>query len=62
VVANVQRENIGSRAAEHRLDEPARLSLGMVAPRQGPPQFHLASQLWLRNAMLFSGSGVPVTR
>jgi hypothetical protein len=45
VVVNVQRENIGSRAAEHRLDEPARLSLGMVAPRQSPPPFHLASSL-----------------
>ena len=31
---------IGSRSAEHRFDEPARLSLGMVASRQSPPPFH----------------------
>ncbi|HEV2732136.1 MAG TPA: hypothetical protein VGV15_19070, partial [Terriglobales bacterium] len=29
------------RAPLHRLDEPARLSLGMVASRQSPPPFHL---------------------
>ena len=38
---NAQRERIGSRTAEHWLDEPARLSLGMVVSRQSPPPFHL---------------------
>jgi len=43
---NAQRERIGSRdAAEHRLDEPARLSLGMVASLQNPPPFHPAGSL-----------------
>ena len=42
---NTQRERIGSRAAEHQLDEPARLSQAMVASPQSPPPFHLASSL-----------------
>jgi hypothetical protein len=32
-------------AADHRLDEPTRLSLGMVASLQNPPPFHLAKSL-----------------
>jgi len=31
------------RAARHRLDEPTRLSLGMVASLQSPPPFHLVT-------------------
>jgi hypothetical protein len=56
---NAQRERIVSRAAEHRLDEPARLSLGMVGSRQSSPPFHLASSMKLRRAMVFSTSGLP---
>src|ERR1035438_6106415 len=33
------------RAREHRLDEPARLSLGMVASLQSPLPFHPAKSL-----------------
>jgi len=44
---SAQGERIGSRAAEHRLDEPARLSLGMVASRRArlhfPWQVHCSS-------------------
>ncbi len=41
LVVSVQRERIGSRAAKHRLDEPARLSLSsMVASLQSLPPFH----------------------
>ena len=40
---SVQRGRRTSRAAEHRLDEPARLSLGMVASLQSPPPFRPAS-------------------
>lgn len=42
IMEKQQRERIGSRAAEHRLDEPAKLSLGMVASRQSPLLFHPA--------------------
>ena len=42
LVVSAQRERIGSRPAKHRLDEPARLSLGMVASLQSLPPFHLA--------------------
>src|SRR5579863_3371689 len=42
LVVSVQRERIGSRAAKHRLDEPARLSLSMVASLQSLPPFHPA--------------------
>ena len=31
-----------SGAADHRLDEPTKLSLGMVASLQSPPPFHPA--------------------
>jgi len=34
-----------SGAADHRLDEPTRLSLGLVASLQSPPPFHLAKPL-----------------
>jgi hypothetical protein len=34
-----------SGAADHRLDEPIKLSLGMVASLQGPPPFHLTKPL-----------------
>jgi hypothetical protein len=34
-----------SGAADHRLDEPTRLSLGMVASLQSPLPFHLARSL-----------------
>ena len=34
-----------SGAADHRLDEATKLSLGMVAPLQSPPLFHLAKSL-----------------
>ena len=34
-----------SGAADHRLDEPTRLSLGMVASPQSPLLFHLARLL-----------------
>ena len=40
---SVQRERRASRAARHRLDEPTRLSLGMVASLQSPPPFHLVT-------------------
>jgi hypothetical protein len=33
------------RAPDHRLDEPTRLSLGMVASLQSPLPFHLAPSL-----------------
>src|ERR1017187_1593320 len=36
-----QRERISSRAADHRLDEPARLSLSMAASLKSPLPFHL---------------------
>jgi len=36
---SVQRERRTSRAAKHRLDEPARLSLSMVASLQSLPSF-----------------------
>ncbi len=45
LVVSVQRERIRSRAAEHRLDEPARLSLSMVASLQSPPPFRPAGSL-----------------
>ena len=38
---STQRERISSRAAKHRLDEPTRLSLGVVASLQSPLPFHL---------------------
>ena len=41
-----KRESVNSRAAKHRPDEPARLSLGMVASRQCPLLFHLAKSLY----------------
>ena len=53
------REN-ASRAARHRLDEPARLSLSMVASLQSPPPFHPASSFSLRRALLFSTSVVRI--
>jgi hypothetical protein len=34
-----------SRARDHRLDEPTKLSLGMVASLQSPLPFHLARSL-----------------
>ena len=37
-----ERPHRGSRAAKHRLDEPARLSLSMVASLQSLPPFHPA--------------------
>jgi hypothetical protein len=40
---SVQRERRTSRAAKHRLDEPAKLSLSMVASLQSLPPFHPAS-------------------
>jgi len=43
LVVSVQRERIGSRAAEHRLDEPSGLSLSMVASLQSLLPFHPAS-------------------
>jgi hypothetical protein len=39
LVVSVQRETIGYRAAEHRLDEPSGLSLSMVASLQSLPPF-----------------------
>jgi hypothetical protein len=36
-----QRERIHFRAATHRLDEPTRLSLGVVASLHSPLPFHL---------------------
>jgi hypothetical protein len=36
---------IGSRASGHRLDEPTRLSLGMVASLQSPLPFPLGKSL-----------------
>jgi len=38
-----KRESLSPRAARHRLDEPTRLSLGMVASLQSPPPFHLVT-------------------
>jgi hypothetical protein len=38
-------QETGSRAADPRLDEPAKLSLGMVASRQSPLPFYLAQSL-----------------
>ena len=42
VSTEYKRERINSRAAEHRLDEPARLSLSMVASLDCPLPFRLA--------------------
>jgi hypothetical protein len=36
---------VNLRAPSHRLDEPTRLSLGMVASQQSPLPFHLALSL-----------------
>jgi len=38
-------EAVPARPLVHRRDEPARLSLGMVASQQSPLPFHLAKQL-----------------
>jgi hypothetical protein len=59
---SVQRERRASRAARHRIDEPARLSLSMAASLQSPPPFHPAGSLLLRRAMLFSTAGLLVNR
>jgi hypothetical protein len=40
-----QREKLVPCAADHRLDEPAKLSLGVVASLQSPLPFHPATSL-----------------
>ena len=47
LVVRALRDWIGSRPAKHRLDEPARLSLSMVASLQSLPPFHPASSFQL---------------
>jgi hypothetical protein len=42
-----ERERQTSAPQQHRLDEPAKLSLGMVASLQSPLPFHLAKSLYL---------------
>jgi hypothetical protein len=42
-----ERERQTSAPQQHRLDEPAKLSLGMVASLQSPLPFHLAESLYL---------------
>jgi hypothetical protein len=42
-----ERERQTSAPQQHRLDEPAKLSLSMVASLQSPLPFHLARSLYL---------------
>ena len=44
-LTGTQRENMSSRAASHRLDEPTGLSLSMVASLHCPLPFHLTKLL-----------------
>ena len=59
VSASVQREKLKSRAAEHRLDEPTGLSLGMVASLQSPPPFPPGDSLYLRRSHAVLKSRFP---
>ena len=50
-------ESFEFHAPDHRLDEPARLSLSMVAPPQSPLPFPLAEPLYSESHAAFCGSG-----